>query len=469
MNPLSRLARVGRIASLVTLALFIPLAAQAAVHKEGTWPASDKKVSFEFDGKPSDGLAKLAEEAGWSLVMSKGITVAEHDVKINVDDQPADAVLDALFAESDVVARRNGTLITITAAPGSPAPGAAPPGATTGVATPPPAAPPAAPAPPAPPTPPAAVDGTPAIPTVPPVPTVRGEDRNIIGNSLVVGKDEIVHTVTVTGGSAKIFGTVTGDLVVAGGSARIENGGRVVGNATVFGGSLKVVSGARVDGDVGIVGGALKREEGAIIGGKVVDSANGQHGNVKVSMHDGEVSTEIEGSRKRTSGRARLTDAVHSFGQSVTNMSLLFVFGCVLLALGTRKMETLRVEAAARPMKSFAMGIVGSFCALIALVAMCVTLVGIPFAVLLLLLGVFGVYASIAAVLTTVGAAVAGHKSKNPYVHLLVGCGLFLLSGLVPYVGGLVTAAVVLIAIGTLVTTRLAGIVDGRKRTPDLV
>ena len=463
MNPLSRLARVGRIASLVTLALFIPLAAEAAVHKEGTWPASDKKVSFEFDGKPSDGLVKLAEEAGWSLVMSKGITVSEHDVKINVEDQPADAVLDALFAESDVVARRNGTLITITAAPGSPAPGAAAPSVPAGVA------PPTLPAPPAPPAPPAGVDGVPAIPAVPPVPTVRGEDRNILGNSLVIGKDEIVHTVTVTGGSAKIYGTVTGDLVVAGGSARVEEGGRVVGNATVFGGSLKVVSGARVDGDVGIVGGALKREEGAIIGGKVVDSGHGQHGNVKVTMHDGEVSTEVEGGSKRTSGRGRLTEAAHSFGQSVTNMSLLFVFGCVLLALGTRKMEKLRIEAAARPMKAFAMGIVGSFCALIALVAMCVTVVGIPFAVMLLLLGVFSVYASIAAVLTTVGAAVAGHKSTNPYVHLLVGCVLFLLAGIVPYVGGLVTAAVVLIAIGTLVTTRLAGIVDGRASKPELV
>lgn len=446
MNPLSQLARVGRVASLVTLALFIPLAAEAAVHKEGAWPASDKKVSFEFDGKPSDGLVKLAEEAGWSLVMSKGITVAEHDVKINVDDQPADAVLEALFAESDVVARRNGSLITITASPSS--------GATL----------------PTPPTTPAAVDHLPAIPSVPPVPTVRGEDRNVFGSSLVIGKDEIVHTVSVTGGSAKIYGTVTGDLVVAGGSARIEDGARVVGNATVFGGSLKVVSGARVDGDVGIVGGALQREEGAIIGGKVVDSGSGKHGNVKVSMHDGEVSTEVEGSRKRESGRSRLSEAAHSFGQSVTNMSLLFVFGCVLLALGTRRMETLRVEAAARPMKAFAMGIVGSICALVAVVAMCITVVGIPFAILVVLLGVLSVYASIAAVLTTVGAAVTGHKSTNPYVHLLAGCVLFLLAGLVPYIGGVVTAAVILIAIGTLVTTRLAGLVDGRpRRTNGLV
>jgi hypothetical protein len=443
MNPLSRLARVSRITSLVTLMLFLPLAAEAAVHKEGAWPASDKKVSFEFEGKPSDGLVKLAEEAGWSLVMSKGITVSEHDVKINVEDQPADAVLDALFAESDVVARRNGTLLTITATSSAPGSTVTPPSAPAG--------------------------GVPSIPAVPPVPTVRGEDRNILGSSLVVGKDEVVHTVTVTGGSAKIYGIVTGDLVVAGGSARIEDGGRVVGNATVFGGSLRVVSGARVDGDVGIVGGALKREEGAIIGGEVVDSANGQHGDVNVTMKDGEVSTGVGEGRQRTSGRARLTESVHSFGQSVTNMSLLFVFGCVLLALGTRKMEVLRVEAAARPMKAFAMGIVGAICALIAIAAMCVTLVGIPFAVMVVLLGVFSVYASIAALLTTVGAAVAGHKSKNPYVHLLVGCVLFLLAGLLPYVGGLVTAAVVLIAIGTLVTTRLAGIVDGRARRPEMV
>ena len=446
-GPLARLARVARVASLVTLVLAVPLVADAAVRREGAWPASDKKVSFAFDGKPSEGLTKLADEAGWSLVVSKGIEASEHDVKISVEDQPADAVLDALFAESDVVARRSGTLITIT--PGHGDASVAPP--------PPPPAPAAAPG------------AVPSIPVVPPVPTVRGEDRNVLGNSLIVEKGEVVHTVTVTGGSAKIYGIVTGDLVVAGGSAKIMNGGRVVGNATVFGGSLNVESGARVDGDVGIVGGALKREEGAIVGGKIVNNASGDKGNVKVSVHDGDVSTEVEGGHKRESGRGRLSEAVHSFGQSITNMSLLFVFGCVLLALGTRKMETLRVEAAARPMKSFAWGIVGSFSAVLALAALCITIVGIPFAALAALLAVFSVYASIAAVLTTLGAAVAGHKSTNPYVHLLVGCIGLLLVGVVPYIGGLVTFAIVMVAIGTLVTTRLAGTVAKRARKPDLV
>jgi len=256
---------------------------------------------------------------------------------------------------------------------------------------------------------------------------------------------------------------------VAGGSAKIEDGGRVVGNATVFGGSLRVGRGARVDGDVGIVGGVLKRDEGAVIGGKVVDEARGHAGAVKVSHKDGETSTDVEsGDRKRTSGRSRLSEAVHSFGQSVTNMSLLFVLGCVLLALGTRKMEVLRVESAARPMKSFALGIVGSIAGVIALAALCVTIVGLPFAALALLLAIFSVYASIAAVLTTFGAAVSGHRTKNTYVHLLVGCVAFLLVGAIPYVGGFVTFVVTMVAIGTLVTTRLADTLKRRTPKPDL-
>jgi hypothetical protein len=127
-------------------------------------------------------------------------------------------------------------------------------------------------------------------------------------------------------------------------------------------------------------------------------------------------------------------------------------------------METLRVETAARPMRSFAMGLVGSLAGLVGLVAMCVTLIGIPFAALLLVAAVLATYASIAAVLTTCGAAVAGHKTENPYVHLLVGCVGLLLVGVIPYVGGLVTFAVTMVAIGTLVTTRLAGLADRRKK-----
>ncbi len=107
--------------------------------------------------------------------------------------------------------------------------------------------------------------------------------------------------------------------------------------------------------------------------------------------------------------------------------------------------------------------IVGGIAALIAIVILCITVVGIPVALFGILLAVFAVYGAIAAVLTTFGAAVLGHKTQNTYVHLLFGCGVFLVASSLPFVGGLVTFAVTMIAIGTLVATRLAGFLDKKK------
>lgn len=441
MNPLHRFFRFFLVA-LVAFAL--PATAGATLKKEGEWPAAEKKVDLEFDGKPSVGLQKLASEAGWSIVVSKAIAVDEHDVHIAVDDQPADAVLEALFAESNVVAKRNGTLVVVTPAGATPPPAEPAPAAS---------APPAAPA-------------VPAVPAPPPMPTVRGEDKNVVGGSLTIGKDEIVHTVTVTGGSAKIDGTVTGDLVVFGGSAKVHSGARVVGNIAVMGGSVKIENGARVDGNVGAMGGSVKTEEGAIVGGKVVDED--RKGNVNVKIDNAGVHTSVtEDADRHADGGSRIARAAHSFGRKVTAMSLLFVFGCVLLALATGRMERLRVETAARPMRSFALGIIGSvaggIAALIAIVILCITVVGIPVALFGILLAVFAVYGAIAAVLTTFGAAVIGHKTQNTYVHLLFGCAAFLVASSLPVVGGLVTAVVTLIAIGTLFATRLAGFLDKKK------
>jgi hypothetical protein len=130
-------------------------------------------------------------------------------------------------------------------------------------------------------------------------------------------------------------------------------------------------------------------------------------------------------------------------------------------------MERLRVEAAARPMRSFALGLVGAvvggIAAIIALVILCITVVGIPVAIFGVLATVFAVYGAIAAVLTTFGAAVIGHKTQNTYVHLLFGCAVFLVASSLPVVGGLVTFTVTMIALGTLVATRIAGFFDKNR------
>ena len=61
-----------RFLFVVLVAFALPASAGATLKKEGVWPAEEKKVSLDFDGKPSEGLQQLAKSAGWSLVVAKG-------------------------------------------------------------------------------------------------------------------------------------------------------------------------------------------------------------------------------------------------------------------------------------------------------------------------------------------------------------------------------------------------------------
>ncbi|MCA9590633.1 MAG: hypothetical protein KC657_35275, partial [Myxococcales bacterium] len=80
-------------------------------------------------------------------------------------------------------------------------------------------------------------------------------------------------------------------------------------------------------------------------------------------------------------------------------------------------------------------------------------------------LAVFGTYASIVAALTTAGAAVLQHRTQNPYLHLLLGCGALLVVGAIPVIGGLVTFVLACMGVGILVGTRAAGLIKPKQTT----
>ncbi len=443
--------RIAGLASILLLAsLFRSGAAFAAVTREGAWPDADKPISVDASGlSRSEAVKRIADAAGWNVVVH---APPGDPIDIHVKNQPAAKVLDLVLNDASYVAHRDGTLIDIQRT-----------GATPSAA----AAPEAAPAPVAPPPVIAIAPPPPALPAIPPSPmpppiaapaaTTRGEDRVVTGGSLRIEKNETVNDVTVYGGSVDVYGTVTGDMVVTGGSARIHEGGHVVGDATTVGGSLNVEDGATVDGDVGVVGGILKRAEGSKIGGKVVTGAK-EDDSIRVKVENG------ESHENRNKLGAKITEWTRDAGGAVTRTALLFVFGAVLLALGASRMDALRAEIAVRPMRSFALGIVGGLAGIVAVTLLCITVIGIPVAVVGLLCAVFGVYAGICAALTTAGEALTAHKTKNPYAHLAVGCALFFVIGIIPVIGGLMHAAIALIGIGVLVATRGAGLI--KVRTP---
>lgn len=422
--------------SVFVASLLVTGAADAAMTKVGDWQAPSSRVSLDFDGPASEGAKALAEKAGWSLVAPADLGGAAR-VSIHVKDQPADAVLEAIFADTDVTATRAGTLVRL-----APTVKAEPPAAPAS----------AAPAPP----PPTEAPAAPAA--APPLPTERGEDVKVTGGHVTIRKGEIVHDVSVLGGRVDVHGTVTGDLSVAGGRADIHDGARVVGDCTVLGGRIALERGARVDGDMGAVGGNIERAEGSIVGGKVV-SAGDDDSNIHVKIDGDEVKGSVD-AEAPTGKRAH--GLLHDVGEAITRVAMLFVFGVVVLALASRRMDALRDAIVRHPARSFALGVVGSLAAALTLLVLCVTIIGIPVAVLGSIVGTVAAYAGIVAALASAGGALIGHKTKNVYAQLAFGCLVFLVVGNLPFVGGLVTAAVALIGIGSLVSTRLAGFVPER-------
>ncbi len=456
---------VGLAGAVVAASLMTAVAADARVTREGVWPDADKPVTLDLDGTPRrDALRKLADAAGWSLVVHAPPGDA---VDIHVKAQPASKVMEILLDDGDYTVKRDGTLLSVERT--SPAGVAAPASASSRPAPPPPVLPAAAVAPPPPPAPPA--------PPVPadslgskdvkiqlgyPTSTIdephkRGSDKTVMGGDVTVAKGETVRDLTVFGGNVDIQGQVSGDLTVFGGTAHVHEGAGVHGDATVFGGQLELDKGASVEGDVTCVGGEVKRDPDSSVGGEV--NVKGGHDTGNTDVDDEEVGHAAALARHlhRDAHVSFLRHAGESFLDSVRLAAVLFVIGTVLLALAGRRMDQLRSEVALRPMRSIAMGLLGTFLSTVILIALCVTVIGAPVALVVAIVGGFMVLGAMCAVLSVVGEALLRHKTENPYVHLAVGCGLFVALSAIPYVGGLVVAGVVLAGVGVLVGRRGAG------------
>jgi hypothetical protein len=90
----------------------------------------------------------------------------------------------------------------------------------------------------------------------------------VYGRSLIVpATDWICGDADVYGGSARVLGHVSGNVVALGGSVTV--GGEVDGNVTAFGGSVTLAGTARVAGDVQAWGGHVTHQPGATVAGNI--------------------------------------------------------------------------------------------------------------------------------------------------------------------------------------------------------
>ena len=421
--------------------------AHADVRRTGHWPEENSEiVSLTFEGPRAKALRELANAAGWSIIdndpRSATFAGAGDTVNVYITNQPAARVLELLLNDGDYVVKRDGKLLSVSVhAQGGPK--------TAEPTLPPP--------PPFPQPSEADKDVRPAL--------VKGaEDRAVFGSSLVVARQEVVNDLSVFGGSADLHGTVQGDVLVMGGSLRIHQGARVYGDVAVLGGKVELENGARVDGDLSSAGGHIERAAGAIVKGE--QTSLGGSKSDKQAARDADSDAD-EGADEADEDSEQeeswsFASVMDELGSALSRAALLYAFGCILLATAGQPMERMRQELSERPVRALGLGTAALIGGFFALIVLCVTIVGIPVALMLFLVGALGVYAGMCAVFLELGALVLDERTDSPYVHLALGCSVYLVFSTLPVIGWLATALAGVCGLGLLVSTRFAGLI-GRQ------
>ena len=236
----------------------------------------------------------------------------------------------------------------------------------------------------------------------------RGAERVVFGHPLTVGADETIDKAVAIGGSVTIAGHVQRDVVAIGGSVTLLPGARVEGDAVAIGGSVSVDPAATLEGDSVGMGGTIPTTIGSatrwVVGGG-------------------------RGMRSMFSRTARTV--------------LVYVIALLIAAAFPGALSRVKTYLVDRPGLSALGGLAIIFGFVPLCVLLAVTIVGIPFipvAVLLLLALLFFGF--------TVSAGWLGERmpllqDKTPVKTVALGGVVLALVGLIPWVG---TAVLVLVA-----------------------
>lgn len=306
--------------------------------------------------------------------------------------------------------------------------------------------------------------------------------ETIFGGTVVIEDGETVEDVTATGGDVVVRGTVDGDLRAYGGDVHIAEGGEVTGIVRAYGGDV------RIDGTVQqnvlvyaastTLGenGTVERSFGAVGSDVTIAGTVGADANVVASSITLAESATVDGNLNYYGDLQDRGGTVEGAIQNADDLALgppteaiLVTFtafmlvadlllGAILLRLAPGFADAAVETVVEIPLRTLGVGLAAAIGATLAIVILTITILGLPFAVALLMLvvvlswfaRVYGQYTVAAAVFERAGV-------ENRYLALVVGVVGVTLLTLVPYVGGVIAALVYLLGAGIVVLGLHAG------------
>ncbi len=248
-----------------------------------------------------------------------------------------------------------------------------------------------------------------------------------IGGSVVVEEGQVVNDAVAVGGSVTVRGEVTNDAVAVGGSVTLDSGAVVRGSAVS-------------------VGGEVRRGEGAVIEGGITEVS-------------GFVFEEVFGEAGRN------WPALFA-GMRIVTFAGFLALALVAIALFGGTFGTIAGEAMRHPVQSGLWGLLALVLIPPVVVLLAISLIGIPFIPVLIVLVACDIVVGYIAAGLLVGERVASAFRKpdlGKVLAALIGLSLLWAVGWVPFLGWLVQAVAALVGFGATLVL-LHGAMQRRQR-----
>ena len=268
-----------------------------------------------------------------------------------------------------------------------------------------------------------------------------------------------------TGGSVLIDAPIAGNARLAGGHVEITRRGQVLGKTTLVGGRVTVLGKA---GHQLAVFGEHVTLDGEVAGNVTIASRALSIGpNARVSgklTYRGSVPAQIDPAAVITGGIDYLSfDFEDETYQPVARVVAwvgviaftvgLFLIGMLVIIVAPELTAHMSKLVRVRAISSFAMGLATILCVPIAIVLLMLTIVGIPFAFMLLLawpiILIFGYLAGVMAVSDAIAGQSAGAKGRRIFL-LAMGLGVMLLFARVPFAGWFIGMLLLVMGVGAM-------------------
>jgi hypothetical protein len=306
--------------------------------------------------------------------------------------------------------------------------------------------------------------------------------------TLLVGEDKVVRageelegTLILVDGDLEVAGIIDGDVILAGGTVRILDGGRITGDLRVVDGEV-----ARLDGSVG--GSLLDLDRGDLIESteEEVAELREELESTRRALEATRERQERSASRQSFGVLGHLADVIGDLLKNLMTFLVLCVLGVLMVHFQGDRLEVVATTARRATTRSAVVGLAGGFLLvplwIVGALALAISIIGIP--VLLVWVPFFPIAAGLAALLgylavaRNVGEWVAEQeyrglewiRGSNSFYTVIAGIGalmvpcvastvvsllgLNVLTGLLAFVGSMITLAAAAVGLGAVLLTR---------------